>query len=202
MVAHRWSLRLCKAAARGVCEACIQPTGAALAPSPARALLSALPGTCRAVEAEVKLMCEAALAVARDVVAANAPLHEGLSAELRREERVEGAALQVGHGAARSTAAMAGLSSRQRQGGVMLWGGRCWCPPRCPVSSFPCALGVGRRHLHLRSPRFRFCRSGCFSFQEWLADVAVPQSLKDFILKGMPPAGVREGVARAFGNEQ
>ncbi|KAL4443397.1 hypothetical protein ABPG75_011134 [Micractinium tetrahymenae] len=48
----------------------------------------------RAVEAEVKLLCEAALAVARDVVAANRQLHDSLSAELTREERVEGVALQ------------------------------------------------------------------------------------------------------------
>ncbi|KAL4429196.1 hypothetical protein ABPG77_010175 [Micractinium sp. CCAP 211/92] len=48
----------------------------------------------RAVEGEVKLLCEAALAVARDVVAANRQLHDALSAELTREERVEGAVLQ------------------------------------------------------------------------------------------------------------
>ncbi|PRW51101.1 ATP-dependent zinc metalloprotease FTSH chloroplastic isoform A [Chlorella sorokiniana] len=48
----------------------------------------------RAVEAEVKLMLEAALAVARDCVTANRPLHDALSAELRQEEKVEGAALQ------------------------------------------------------------------------------------------------------------
>ena len=42
----------------------------------------------------MKLLCEAALAVARDVVSANRPLHDELSAELRREERVEGAPLQ------------------------------------------------------------------------------------------------------------
>ncbi len=47
----------------------------------------------------MKLLCEAALAVARDVVAANRQLHDALSAELTREERVEGAVLQVGvHG--------------------------------------------------------------------------------------------------------
>ncbi len=50
---------------------------------------------CRAVEAEVKLMLEAALAVARDCVTSNRPLHDALSAELRQEEKVEGAALQV-----------------------------------------------------------------------------------------------------------
>lgn len=50
---------------------------------------------CRAVEAEVKLLLEAALAVARDCVTANRPLHDALSGELRQEERVEGAALQV-----------------------------------------------------------------------------------------------------------
>lgn len=33
--------------------------------------------------------------MARDVVTANRPLHDALSAELRQEERVEGAALQV-----------------------------------------------------------------------------------------------------------
>ncbi|KAI7837481.1 hypothetical protein COHA_008673 [Chlorella ohadii] len=48
----------------------------------------------RAVEAEVKLMLEAALAVARDCVTSNRPLHDALSAELRQEEKVEGAALQ------------------------------------------------------------------------------------------------------------
>lgn len=62
-------------------------------------------------------MCEAALAVARDVVAANAALHEGLSAELRREERVEGAALQVRWGAAQSMAVSIVPCSRQRPGG-------------------------------------------------------------------------------------
>ena len=51
---------------------------------------------CRAVEAEVKLLCEGALAVARDVVSANLRRHTDLSAQLRQEERVEGAALQVG----------------------------------------------------------------------------------------------------------
>lgn len=50
---------------------------------------------CRVVEAEVKLLLEAALAVARDCVTTNRPLHDALSAELRQEERVEGAALQV-----------------------------------------------------------------------------------------------------------
>lgn len=55
---------------------------------------SFLPPMRRAVEAEVKLLCEAALAVARDVVVANRPLHTALSAELRAEEKVEGAALQ------------------------------------------------------------------------------------------------------------
>lgn len=47
------------------------------------------------MEAEVKLMLEAALAVARDCVTTNRPLHDALSAELRQEEKVEGAALQV-----------------------------------------------------------------------------------------------------------
>ena len=51
---------------------------------------------CRLVEREVRLMCEGALAVAREVVAANAALHEGLSAQLQAEERLEGEALLVG----------------------------------------------------------------------------------------------------------
>ena len=46
------------------------------------------------MEGEVKALCEAALAVARDVVASTARLHEALSAALQREERLEGAALQ------------------------------------------------------------------------------------------------------------
>ena len=44
----------------------------------------------------MKLLCEGALAVARDVVSANLRRHTDLSAQLRQEERVEGAALQVG----------------------------------------------------------------------------------------------------------
>ncbi|KAI3426962.1 hypothetical protein D9Q98_006906 [Chlorella vulgaris] len=81
-------------------------------------------GVARAVEAEVKLLCEAALAVARDVVSANHRLHDGLSAELVREERVDGSGLQ-----------------------------------------------------------------------EWLSDVAVPQSLKDFLLLGTTPAEARAAAA-------
>ena len=50
---------------------------------------------CRAVEGEVRALCEGALAAARDVVAANRRLHEALSARLTADERLEGAALQV-----------------------------------------------------------------------------------------------------------
>ncbi|PSC75856.1 ATP-dependent zinc metalloprotease FTSH 9, chloroplastic [Micractinium conductrix] len=84
----------------------------------------------RAVEAEVKLMLESALAVARDVVTANRKLHDNLSAALTADERVEGAALQewlsqvevpaslkafvlqgTAPGAARATLAAVGLTS-------------------------------------------------------------------------------------------
>lgn len=41
-------------------------------------------------------LCEGALWVAREVVSANRALHERLSAELEREEKLEGPALQVG----------------------------------------------------------------------------------------------------------
>lgn len=54
------------------------------------------PRYCRMVEQEVRGLCEGALWVAREVVAANRTLHERLSAELEREEKLEGPALQVG----------------------------------------------------------------------------------------------------------
>lgn len=44
----------------------------------------------------MKLLCEGALMVARDVVSSNHRLHDSLSTELHQEERVEGSALQVG----------------------------------------------------------------------------------------------------------
>lgn len=50
---------------------------------------------CRLVEEEVRGLCEGALAAAREVVAANRALHGDLSGELEREEKLEGAPLQV-----------------------------------------------------------------------------------------------------------
>eukprot|EP00887_Chlorella_sp_A99_P001199 scaffold14.g1199.t1 len=47
------------------------------------------------VEREVRLLCEGALAVAREVVASNARVHEGMSTQLQAEERLDGPALQA-----------------------------------------------------------------------------------------------------------
>ena len=40
-------------------------------------------------------LCEGALAVAREVVRANAALHDALSRDLEAQEKLEGVALQV-----------------------------------------------------------------------------------------------------------
>lgn len=90
----------------------------------------------RAVEGEVKLLCEAALAVARDVVAANRQLHDAVSAELTREERVEGAVLQVG-GRASASLSLYKYLTVPVQSNVI--GGQAWsCWPGSP----PCRQGA------------------------------------------------------------
>ena len=111
---------------------------------------------CRAVEAEVKLLCEGALAVARDVVSANLRRHTDLSAHLRQEERVEGAALQVGGwagwGAGWEGTPICCLRSAVL-GGCMepRWrspGPACPCPPpqRRRPPTLAAAAGVARGH--------------------------------------------------------
>jgi hypothetical protein len=51
-------------------------------------------GLSKLAENEAKRLVEAALAVAKDIVAANRQTHDGLSAELEEKERLEGQALR------------------------------------------------------------------------------------------------------------
>jgi hypothetical protein len=68
--------------------------------SPLQVLKDSGSGLGRAVEGEVRRLCEGALAAAREVVALNIHLHEELSEVLAVDEKLEGPRLRVGaHGA-------------------------------------------------------------------------------------------------------